>query len=50
MQCVGHWDYFGFYMVWTRHFLGRTAYRVITYTTCAPEAVASYEVVDARHH
>jgi len=43
MQCAGHWDYFSTYMVWTRHFARRVAWKVIPYTTCAPEAVEAYE-------
>ena len=47
LQCGGHWDYFSSYMVWTRHFVGRVAYRVVPYTHCAPEACA---VSYARYH
>jgi len=43
-QCAGHWDYYGTYMVWTRHYVGRTAWRVVPYDHCAPEVIA-----DARH-
>lgn len=43
-QCIGHWDYFGSYMVWTRHLFDRTDWRVVHYPNCAPD-----EVTDACH-
>lgn len=44
-QCAGHWDYFGSYMVWTRHLRvpPNLLYKVVPYEHCAPE------VIRARH-
>ena len=38
-QCAGHWDYYGTYMVWTRHFHSRTPvrWRLIRYSQIGPE-------------
>jgi hypothetical protein len=40
LVCIGHFDYYGDYMVWTRHF-GQfgVAYRVIPYDHPAPETI-----------
>ena len=35
--CVGHFDYYGTYMVWTRHYLGFMLYKVIAYDCPWPE-------------
>lgn len=41
LVCVGHWDYYGQYMIWTRHLLGGLVkYRVVPYDHCAPEVIA----------
>lgn len=37
-QCVGHFDYFSAYLLYTRHFARLpTRTLVIPYTSCAPE-------------
>jgi hypothetical protein len=40
-QCGGHWDYFGTFMVWTRHYrvTPTVRYKVVAYCQLAPEAV-----------
>lgn len=37
LVCIGHWDYYGAYMVWTRHFHAQMRYRVVPYDHPAPE-------------
>ena len=37
--CNGHFDYFGSYLVWTRHLPKTVLYRVIPYDCPAPEAL-----------
>lgn len=37
LVCIGHWDYYGSYMVWTRHFHAATRYKIVPYDHCAPE-------------
>jgi len=41
--CVGHWDYFGTYMLWTRHFRVKPflKWRLVRYDQIAPERVPS---------
>jgi hypothetical protein len=39
---MGHWDYFGTYMVWTRHThlaLPHPRFKVVRYDQIAPEAI-----------
>lgn len=40
-QCAGHWDYYGSYMVWTRHFRARPTVRwkLVRYDQVAPERI-----------
>jgi len=40
-QCAGHWDYYGSYMVWTRHTRGapKVRFKVVPYDHCAPELI-----------
>ena len=35
--CIGHFDYYGTYMVFTRHFPGEMRYKVISYDDPWPE-------------
>jgi hypothetical protein len=48
-QCLGHWDFFGSYMVWTRHFTTspRVRYRVLRYDQLAPEAIPTHTVPES---
>lgn len=39
LVCAGHFDYFGSYLVWTRHFIRQTHYRVVPYDHPAPEII-----------
>ena len=41
-QCAGHWDYFGTFMVWTRHtrLAPTVRYRLIRYDQIGPERIA----------
>jgi hypothetical protein len=37
--CGGHFDYFGSYLVWTRHAARTVVYRVVPYDHPAPETI-----------
>jgi len=39
-MCAGHWDHYGEYMIWTRHF-GKfgIAWRTVPYDHPAPEVI-----------
>jgi hypothetical protein len=39
LVCAGHWDHYGTYMVWTRHFRRTTRYKVVPYDHPAPELI-----------
>ena len=39
LVCNGHWDYYGDYMVFTRHAPKTVLYRVIPYSAVAPETI-----------
>ena len=39
LVCGGHFDHYGSYLVWTRHFLKTTRYKVVPYDHPAPEVI-----------
>jgi hypothetical protein len=39
LVCGGHFDYFGSYLVWTRHAFRAVLYRVVPYDHPAPEII-----------
>jgi hypothetical protein len=40
LVCAGHWDHYGSYMVWTRHFGAfGLAYKTVPYDHPAPELI-----------
>lgn len=42
--CGGHFDYFGSYLVWTRHIQKTVLYRVVPYDHPAPEVIHAQTV------
>lgn len=38
--CIGHFDYFGTYLVWTRHAHKTVLYKLIPYDHPAPETIS----------
>ena len=39
LVCGGHWDHYGSYMVWTRHYPRTTRYKTVPYDHPAPEVI-----------
>lgn len=44
LVCLGHFDYYFTFLVWTHHVLGGTYYKVIPYDHPAPETVVAESV------
>lgn len=49
-QCIGHWDYFGTYMVWTRHLVSGVDWRVVRYPPTVPDDPYDEALSDACHY